>query len=64
LTDKEFINQREQIAKDKDVQMATCTAKQKAQFAKKSRKDALESLWKSRKEEHDKAVAEWTEECQ
>ena len=24
----------------------------------------MQSLWKSRKEEHDKAVAEWTEECQ
>ena len=46
------------------MQIAAHTAKQKARSAKKSRKNALQSLWKSRKEEHDKAVAEWTEECQ
>jgi len=64
LTDKEFIDQREQVARDKEAQIVARTAKQKARSAKKSRKDALESLWKSRKEEHNKAVGEWTEECQ
>ena len=60
MTDKEFIGQKEQIAQDK---AAARSAKQKAQTAKKSQKDALESLWKRRKEEHEKAVVEWTDEC-
>jgi len=36
---------------------------QKVRGRKKSQKDALEKLWKIRKEEHEKAVAEWIEEC-
>jgi hypothetical protein len=44
LTDKEFIEQKEQIAQDKQNKAAAYTAKQTAQTAKKSQKDALESL--------------------
>jgi hypothetical protein len=36
----------------------------KQRAAKKSKKDAAEALWKTRKEEHDEAVEEWKEECQ
>ena len=63
LTDKEFIGQKQQIAQDKQNKAAAHTAKQTAGTAKKSQKDALESLWKRHKEEHEKAVMEWTDEC-
>jgi len=63
LTDKEFIGQKEQIAQDKQDKAAANSAKQKARTAKKSQKDALESLWKRRKEEHEKVVVKWTDEC-
>lgn len=37
--------------------------RQRVRGAKKSQKDALEKLWKTCKEEHEKAVADWSEEC-
>jgi hypothetical protein len=49
--------------KEKEDEEAARVERQKVRGRKKSQKDALEKLWKIRKEEHEKAVVEWNEEC-
>src|ERR1700683_4638659 len=49
--------------KEKEDEEAARVERQKVRGRKKGQKDALEKLWKIRKEEHEKAVVEWNEEC-
>jgi hypothetical protein len=64
LTCEDFIQQKKApLTKEKEDEEAARVERQKARGRKKSLKDALEKLRKTRKEEHEKAVAEWNEEC-
>ena len=49
--------------KEKEDEEAARVERQKVRGRKKGQKDALEKLWKIRKEEHERAVVEWNEEC-
>jgi hypothetical protein len=63
LTGEDFIQQKALLMKEKEDEEAARVERQKVRGRKKSQKDALEKLWKIRKEEHEKAVVEWNEEC-